>query len=154
MQTLSPGSTDIDTSEYWTGIGTLTSANTLDGDEDEAVGNPTASRMTLISPTTRHIIHLGTETTIGDPTTQDDMFVRFSTGEQLNQYTPLATNAAGTQRLQDGTRIIGALKAKETIFVDDLKENTAAANRLGIHTWNLIPGQEDITQLFLSLIHI
>tara|TARA_B110001450_G_scaffold58662_1_gene55357 strand:+ start:3222 stop:3833 length:612 start_codon:yes stop_codon:yes gene_type:complete len=40
------------------------------------------------------------------------------------------------------------LKAKETIFVDDLKENTTAANRLGIHTWNLIPGQEDITQLF------
>ena len=117
MQTLSPGSTDIDTSEYWTGIGTLTSANTLDGDEDEAVGNPTASRMTLISPTTRHIIHLGTETTIGDPTTQDDMFVRFSTGEQLNQYTPLATNAAGTQRLQDGTKIVGALIAKENILI-------------------------------------
>ena len=117
MQTLSPGSTDIDTSEYWTGIGTLTAANTLDGDEDEAVGNPTASRMTLISPTTRHIIHLGTETTIGDPTTQDDMFVRFSTGEQLNQYTPLATNAAGTQRLQDGTKIVGALIAKENILI-------------------------------------
>ena len=117
MQTLSPGSTDIDTSEYWTGIGTLTSANTLDGDEGEAVGNPTASRMTLISPTTRHIIHLGTETTIGDPTTQDDMFVRFSTGEQLNQYTPLATNSAGTQRLQDGTKIVGALIAKENILI-------------------------------------
>ena len=117
MQTLSPGSTDIDTSEYWTGIGTLTSANTLDGDEDEEVGNPTASRMTLISPTTRHIIHLGTETTIGDPTTQDDMFIRFSTGEQLNQYTPLATNAAGTQRLQDGTKIVGALIAKENILI-------------------------------------
>ena len=40
------------------------------------------------------------------------------------------------------------LKATETIFIDDLKENTAAANKLGIHTWNLIPGQEDITQLF------
>lgn len=40
------------------------------------------------------------------------------------------------------------LNAQETIFVDDLKENTAAANRLGIHTWNLIPGQEDVTQLF------
>ena len=117
MQTLSPGSTDIDTSEYWTGIGTLTAANTLNGDEDEAVGNPTASRMTLISPTTRHIIHLGTETTIGDPTTQDDMFVRFSTGEQLNQYTPLATNSAGTQRLQDGTKIVGALIAKENILI-------------------------------------
>lgn len=40
------------------------------------------------------------------------------------------------------------LNAQETIFVDDLKENTAAANRLGIHTWNLIPGEEDVTQLF------
>ena len=117
MQTLSPGSTNIDTSEYWSGIGTLTAANTLDGDEDEIVGNPTASRMTLISPTTRHLIHLGTETTIGDPTTQDDMFIRFSTGEQLNQYTPLATNAAGTQRLQDGTKIVGALIAKENILI-------------------------------------
>ena len=29
-------------------------------------GNPTATRVTLISPTTRHLIHLGTETTIGD----------------------------------------------------------------------------------------
>ena len=42
------------------------------------------------------------------------------------------------------------LKATETIFIDDLKENTAAANKLGIHTWNLIPGQEDITQLFIK----
>ena len=28
--------------------------------------NPTASRVTLVSPTTRHLIHLGTETTIGN----------------------------------------------------------------------------------------
>ena len=117
MQTLSPGSTDIDTSEYWTGIGTLTSANTLDGDEGEVVGNPTASRMTLISPTTRHIIHLGTETTIGDSTTQDDMFIRFSEDESINKYTPQATNTAGTQRLQDGTRIMGGLVAKENILI-------------------------------------
>ena len=41
-------------------------------------GNPTASRLTLVSPTTRHLIHLGTETTIGDTTSQDDMFIRFS----------------------------------------------------------------------------
>ena len=42
------------------------------------VGNPTATRQTLISPTTRHLIHFGTETTIGDLHTQDDMFIRFS----------------------------------------------------------------------------
>jgi len=79
--------------------------------------NPTATRVTLVSPTTRHLIHLGTETTIGTPSTQDDMFIRFSEQEDINDYTVTAINSAGTQRLQDGTKIIGALKAKETILV-------------------------------------
>ena len=79
--------------------------------------NPTATRDTLISPTTRHLIHFGTETTIGDPTTQDDMFIRFSVNEQINVYDVLATNTAGTFRLQDGTKIVGAIKAKENILV-------------------------------------
>jgi hypothetical protein len=79
--------------------------------------NPTATRITLVSPTTRHLIHLGTETIIGDTTSQDDMFIRFSDQEDINDYTPTAINSAGTQRLQDGTKIIGSLKAKETILV-------------------------------------
>jgi len=83
----------------------------------ETTSNPTATRVTLVSPTTRHLIHLGTETTIGDTTTQDNMFIRFSDQENINLYTPTAVNTAGSQRLQDGTKIIGALKAKETILV-------------------------------------
>ena len=83
----------------------------------ETTNNPTASRITLISPTTRHLIHLATETTIGTSTTQDDMFIRFSDQEGINTYAPTAINSAGTQRLQDGTKIIGALKAKETILI-------------------------------------
>ena len=79
--------------------------------------NPTATRVTLISPTTRHLIHFGTEVTIGTPTTQDDMLIRFSVDEDINDYTPEATNTAGTQRLQDGTKIMGALVAKENILV-------------------------------------
>jgi len=79
--------------------------------------NPTATRVSLVSPTTRHLIHLGTETTIGSPSTQDNMFIRFSDQEDINDYTPTAINSAGTQRLQDGTKIIGALKAKESILV-------------------------------------
>ena len=71
----------------------------------------------MISPTTRHLIHLGTETTIGSTSTQDNMFIRFSDQEDINDYTPTAINSAGTQRLQDGTKIIGALKAKETILI-------------------------------------
>ncbi|WP_298764861.1 HAD-IA family hydrolase [uncultured Polaribacter sp.] len=39
------------------------------------------------------------------------------------------------------------LNAKETLFIDDTKENTDAAKTLGIHIWNLIPGKEDVTDL-------
>jgi hypothetical protein len=79
--------------------------------------NPTASRLTLISPTTRHLCHFGTETTIGNTATQDDMFIRFSDQENINDYTATAINSAGDFRLQDGTKIVGAIKAKETILV-------------------------------------
>ena len=82
-----------------------------------ALGNPTASRMTLISPTTRHLIHLGTETTVGTASTQDDMFIRFSNQGAINTYAPAADNSAGTYRLQDGTKIMGAIVAKENILV-------------------------------------
>ncbi|MBP1840231.1 HAD family hydrolase [Formosa algae] len=40
------------------------------------------------------------------------------------------------------------LIASETLFVDDLKENTESAEKLGINTWNIIPGKEDVTTLF------
>jgi len=83
----------------------------------ETTNNPTATRTTLISPTTRHLIHFGTEVTIGNVQTQDDMFIRFSADESINEYTIEATNTAGSQRLQDGTRIVGALVAKENILV-------------------------------------
>jgi len=80
-------------------------------------GNPTATRATLISPTTRHLIHFGTETTIGSTSTQDDMFIRFSEQEDINDYSIQATNTAGSQRLQDGTKIMGTLVAKENILI-------------------------------------
>ena len=42
------------------------------------------------------------------------------------------------------------LIAEETLLIDDLEENTAAASTLGIHVWNLIPNQEDVSQLFIK----
>ena len=83
----------------------------------ETTDNPVASRLTLISPTTRHLIHFGTCTTLNDEDTQDDMFIRFSTIEAINEYDIKATNTAGSFRLQDGTKIVGAVNAKETILV-------------------------------------
>ncbi len=40
-----------------------------------------------------------------------------------------------------------ALNPNETFFIDDTFENTESASKLGIKTWNLIVGQEDIIQL-------
>ena len=78
---------------------------------------PTASRSMMMSPVTRHLVLLGTETTIGLTTSQDDMFIRFSDQETINSFAPTAINTAGSQRLQDGTKIMGAIKAKDNILV-------------------------------------
>jgi len=43
------------------------------------------------------------------------------------------------------------LDPTETFFVDDTFENTQSASKLGIKTWNLIVGQEDIIQLKTKL---
>ena len=80
-------------------------------------GAPTASRHMIVSTPDRHLVFYGTETTIGDKTTQDDMFVRFSDQEDINTYTPTATNTAGTQRLADGSRIMGAIRGRDAIYV-------------------------------------
>jgi hypothetical protein len=78
---------------------------------------PTASRSMMMSPVTRHLVLFGTETTIGTASSQDDMFIRFSDQETINTFAPTATNSAGSQRLQDGTKIMGAIKAKDNILV-------------------------------------
>lgn len=80
-------------------------------------GAPTASIQTLVSDRDRHLFHFGTETTIGSPTTQDPMFIRFSNQEDYNTYTPTATNTAGTFRLDTGNKIVGAIQGKDYIFV-------------------------------------
>ena len=43
------------------------------------------------------------------------------------------------------------LIAEETFFVDDTQENTAASTALGIKSWNLLVGKEDIVQLNTKL---
>ena len=80
-------------------------------------GAPTASRDMLVSTPDRHLVFFGTETTIGDTSTQDEMFIRFSDRENINTYTPTATNTAGTQRLSDGSKIVGAVRGRDSIYV-------------------------------------
>ena len=81
---------------------------------------PTASRHVLVSTPDRHLVFFGTETTVGSTSTQDDMFIRFSSQESIDQtdsYTVKANNTAGTQRLADGSKIMGAIKGRDAIYV-------------------------------------
>jgi len=78
---------------------------------------PTASRFSLVSTDTRHLMIFGTETTIGTPATQDDLLFRFSDREDATDYTPVATNEAGSLRISDGSRIVGAVKSSGQILV-------------------------------------
>ena len=80
-------------------------------------GAPTASRDMIVSTPDRHLVFFGTETTIGTKSTQDQMFIRFSNQEDINTYAPTATNTAGTQRLADGSRIMGAVRGRDAIYV-------------------------------------
>ena len=40
------------------------------------------------------------------------------------------------------------LNPKKTLFIDDKKENTDVAKKLGLLVWNLEVGKEDVVDLF------
>jgi hypothetical protein len=80
-------------------------------------GAPTTSHMTIVSDRDRHLFHMGTETTIGTTSTYNRMFIRFSNQEDPEVYTPTATNTAGTFQLDAGSKIVGAINAKDYLLV-------------------------------------
>jgi len=93
-----------------TSVGVLTRAS--------AVANaPTASRLSLVSTPDRHLVILGTENTIGDNSTQDDLLIRFSDQENINEYQPTAENTAGSLRIADGSRIVAAERSRGQILL-------------------------------------
>ena len=88
-------------------------SNPLDQRSTIMVGAPTSSRLTITSDRDRHVVHFGTETTIGDVATQDPMFIRFSDQENYNIYQPTSINTAGTFRLDTGNKIVAAISGKD-----------------------------------------
>ncbi len=88
-------------------------SNPLDQRATIMVGAPTSTRLTITSDRDRHVVHFGTETTIGDSSTQDPMFIRFSDQENYNIYQPTSINTAGTFRLDTGNKIVAAISGKD-----------------------------------------
>jgi hypothetical protein len=124
--TLAPGSWSLDNYGQLL-VATIKNGKTFTWDPSAAgrlstratvVANaPTASICSVVSDRDRHLFLFGTETTIGDPTTQDPMLIRFSNQEDINTWNPTVTNTAGTFRLDTGNEIIGAVQGKDYVLV-------------------------------------
>jgi len=78
---------------------------------------PTAARHLILSTPDRHVILLGTETTVGSAGTQDDLFLRFSSQETLGTWAPSSTNTAGSFRIQDGSKIMTTVRSRGSILI-------------------------------------
>jgi len=89
----------------------------LSGRASLVASAPTTSKFSLVSTPDRHLILFGTEKTIGLGSSQDPLLLRFSSQEDINTYEPRAENTAGSLRVQDGSTIIGADKARGQILV-------------------------------------
>jgi len=80
---------------------------------------PTVARVTTVSFPDRHFIAGGCQAYVatGGSGDVDDMLVRWSSQEQFEKFAPTATNTAGDQRLQIGTKIVAMVAAREETII-------------------------------------
>ena len=103
---------------YWdasSGVGSRAiNLNTISG-----VSNPpSVATQVLVSEVDRHVICLGANPIF--ETQQDPLLIRWSSQENVSQWTPTATNTAGDLRLSQGSRIIvGKKTRRETLVFTD-----------------------------------
>jgi hypothetical protein len=80
-----------------------------------ASGVPTVQNFTIISDINRFVFALGCNE--AGSTVQDPMLVRWSDQEDATNWTPAATNQAGSLRLSRGSEIITATQARQEVLV-------------------------------------
>ena len=76
---------------------------------------PVSINEVMVSDSTRIVIAFGCNDY--GVTTQDPMLIRWSAQESYTEWTPSATNQAGSYRLSHGSSIIGALQTRQEINV-------------------------------------
>ena len=79
---------------------------------------PSVARITTVSFPDRHFIAGGCQAYVaGGGGNVDEMLVRWSSQEQFEKFAPTATNTAGDQRLQIGTKIVAMVSAREETII-------------------------------------
>lgn len=100
---------------YWDTSAGVSSRAVLVSSLAGAESVPTEARVTTVSFPDRHFIAGGC--TIYNGTEVDDMLVRWSSQEEFTKFAPTATNTAGDQRLEVGTKIVAMVAAREETII-------------------------------------
>ena len=99
------------------GIG-ATPALTTRGTLVSGVDVPSKINQIMVSDSTRIVIAFGcNDYGAYDSTPQDPMLIRWTTNESYTNWTPSATNQAGSYRLSHGSQIISARQTRQEILV-------------------------------------
>lgn len=101
---------------YWSVSGTVANRSVLVSSLSGADSVPTVARITSVSFPDRHFIAAGC-TEFGGAGNFDPMLVRFSTQEDFTKFKPTATNTAGDQRLEIGTKIVAIVSSREETII-------------------------------------
>ncbi len=80
-----------------------------------ATGVPTTTRQVMVSDTDRHVLCFGANP-IGSATF-DPLLIRWSSQESVTDWTPTATNTAGSIRLSQGSEIVTAVRTSRQVLV-------------------------------------
>jgi hypothetical protein len=100
---------------YWDATGGVSTRGVLLSSLGGASDVPTQQSLILVSDINRFVFCFGTND-IGTATV-DPMLVRWSDQENAVNWTPAATNQAGSLRLSRGTEIIAASQARQEVLV-------------------------------------
>ena len=101
---------------YWTVSGTVSNRAVLVSSLSGAESVPNVARVTTVSFPDRHFIAGGCQE-FGGGGDFDPMLVRFSTQEDFTKFKPTATNTAGDQRLEIGTKIVAMVSSREETII-------------------------------------
>ena len=100
---------------YWDKTLGLGSRATDLASQSGASGAPTITRRIMVSGADRHVVCFGCNPL--DETDQDLLMVRWSDQENAVDWTPTATNTAGSQRISSGSEIISAQKTRQEMLI-------------------------------------
>ena len=101
---------------WWDTSGGIGNRASLVSAESSATSIPAIARVTTVSFPDRHFIAGGCSQ-YGGGGNLDEMLVRWSNQEDFTAFAPTATNTAGDQRLEIGTKIVAIVSSREETLI-------------------------------------